>query len=126
MGWVRRMEIVTGLGAIALGVAFWDVGGWHWVLIGVGVSRVLPIWGAAAILRKAERDPSVLAPARTPEERRARGRRAGVLVLVLLVLAGAVVGLAASGWGAALFMSLAVGLSGALGLLLYDRWSRGA
>lgn len=111
--WVRGMEIVTGVGAIGLGLAFWNEGWWHWLLIGVGVLGLMPWSGAAAILRRAERDPSVLES--DPARGRERGRRALFAMLLFTVLTGAVIGYAADGWGGAAVVGALSGGSGLLG-----------
>ena len=71
--WVRHMEIASAIAALALGIALWSQGWWHWVLIGVGILGLSPWPGAATILRKAERRPEILVS--DPERRRTRGRR---------------------------------------------------
>jgi hypothetical protein len=116
------MEIVSGVAAIALGMAFWDEGAWHWVLIAIGVLGVLPVWGAAAILRKAERDPSVFVS--DPQRRRERSRRALLVMVPAVVVIGAAVGYAGGGWGAAALTAAISGASAALGAWWVWRWSK--
>ena len=116
------MEIVTGIAAIALGIAFWNEGWWHWLLIGVGVSGLLPWLGAASILRRAEHDPSVLES--DPERGRQRGRRAALVGVPAILVAGGIAGYAAGGWGGAAAMGALAGGSGALGAWWYMRWSK--
>jgi hypothetical protein len=111
--WVRRMEVVSGIGCIAFGLAYWGDGWWSWALLGVGVVAISRWGGARTILRKAERDPSVLID--DPEQRRVRGRRAVVAMVPLYALFGGVVGYLVEGWGMAAFMAALVGGAAALG-----------
>jgi hypothetical protein len=111
--WSRRGEIFCGLGAIAFGIAFWNEGWWHWLLIGVGVFGVLPLWGPAAILRRAERDPSILVS--DPQRRRERGRRASLAMVPAAAAIGALIGFAGGGWRAAALVGVLTGVSAALG-----------
>jgi hypothetical protein len=120
--WVRRMEIVTGALAIAFGVALWNSGWWHWVLIGVGVSGLLPWFGAATILRRAERDPSVLES--DPARGRRRGRRVALLMVLFSLLTGAIIGYTSAGWSGATVVGAIAGASAALGAWLYLRWAK--
>ncbi len=87
---VRRWEIISGVGCIALGLIFWNEGWWHWALIGIGVFTVLPWGGAQGVLRKAERDPDVLIW--DPERRRARARRIATFQTPIWILFGGAVG----------------------------------
>src|SRR4051794_31249234 len=116
------MEIVTGIAAIAFGLALWNDGWWHWILIGVGLVGVLPWLGARSILKRAEKDPDVLVS--DPARRRARGQRAVMVQVPVLVLVGAVIGYATDGWSGALSIGAVMGASAALGAWLYLRWQR--
>ena len=113
------MEIVTGVGAIGLGLVFWNDGWWHWLLVGVGLLGLMPWFGAAAILRRAERDPSVLQT--DPARGRERGRRALFVMLLFTLLVGGVIGYASGGWGGAAFVGALSGGSGLLGAWWYLR-----
>ena len=116
------MEIVTGIAAIAFGIALWNQGWWHWLLIGVGVLGLLPWFGAAAILRRGEHDPSVFES--DPERGRQRGRRAALLGVLASVVIGGIVGYAAGGWGAAATIGAIAGASAGLGAWWFMRWSK--
>ena len=111
--WVRRLEIATGLGALALALALWGDGWVPWLLLGAGILGLSPWPGAAAILRKAERTPEILVT--YPQRGRQRARRALALLLPAYTAAGAVVGYLAGGWPAALVTGALVGAGGALG-----------
>jgi hypothetical protein len=58
--WVRRMEVVGGIGCFALAAAFWTSTWWNWCLLAAGVISLSPWPGARAILRRADRHPDVL------------------------------------------------------------------
>ena len=109
--WVRRMELVSGGAAIIAGLALWNDGWWHWVLIGVGLLGFSPWPGARAILRRADRKPGVLVS--DPERRRCRGRRVALVQVPLYAISGFVIGYLVDGLGAAIFMGLALGLTAA-------------
>lgn len=119
--WVRRWEVVSGIGAIALGLALWNVGWWHWLLIGVGLFSLAPWPGTQAILRRAERKPGVLVT--DPDRRRARARRVVAIQSPILVAAAALAGYVLGGWGAAITIGALIGAGTALGawLMLRDR-----
>jgi hypothetical protein len=117
--WVRRMEIVSGLAAIVAGIALWNAGWVHWLLVGVGLLSLSPWPGPQAILRRAERRPGVLVT--DPERRRTRGRRAAQILVPVYATIGFGAGYLVDGLGAALFMGIAVGLSAALGAWLVVR-----
>lgn len=117
--WVRRVELVSGIAAIALGLALWTMGWWHWVLLAVGLVGLSPWPGPRAILRRAERKPGVLVS--DPIRRRARGRRATRVVVPLYFLTGAVAGYILDGWAAAVYMGLLMGAGPVLGAWSYRR-----
>jgi hypothetical protein len=114
LAWVRRWEIASGIGAIVLGLALWNEGWWHWLLIGVGLLSLSPWLGAAAILRRAERKPEILVA--DPDRRRARARRLAPIQVPVLVLVGALVGYLVDGWAAAATMGALMGAGAALGV----------
>jgi hypothetical protein len=118
LGWVRRWEVIAGVASIALGFAFWNEGWWHWLLIGIGLTAVSPFGGAATILRKADRDPSVLTL--DPAERRSRARTVALLQIPFNAVFGAVAGYVLDGWGFALFMAVFLGAIAAA----YAWWAR--
>jgi hypothetical protein len=118
--WIRRTEIVSGVVAIALGVAFWGEGWWHWALIGIGVLMVLPLVGAAPLLRRADRNPGVLVS--DPDRRRERGRRAMLIIAPAIVVIGVVYGYLLDGWTGAAVVGGLFGVGAALGVLLFRRW----
>jgi hypothetical protein len=111
------MEIVTAAVAIAFGVALWNEGWWHWLLIGVGLFGLLPWWGAAAILRRAERDPDVLES--DPVRGRKRARRTLPFMVLFSLLTGAAVGYVSDGWGGAAAVGAIAGASAGLGAWWY-------
>jgi hypothetical protein len=111
--WVRSWEIVSGIAAIAFGLALWNGGWWHWLLIGVGLVGVAPWPGAQAILRRAERKPEILIS--DPDRRAARARRVVAIQAPILVAAGALLGYVVDGWAAAITMGAFMGVSAALG-----------
>ena len=113
LAWVRRWELVGGIGAIALGLALWGEGWWHWLLIGVGLLSLSPWPGPAAILRRAERKPTILVA--DPDRRRARARRVTAIQVPALVVIGALVGYLVDGWDAAVTMGALMGVGAALG-----------
>lgn len=120
--WVRRMEIVTGIGSLAFGVALWSRGWWHWILIGTGVLGLSPWPGARAILRRSERKPETLIS--DPERRRRRKRRALIWLVpaefVLITGLGYVFG----GLGAAITTAILGGIGLGLGAWLSVRMDR--
>jgi hypothetical protein len=118
--WVRRTEIVSGLAAVVAGIALWNAGWYHWLLIGVGLLTLSPWPGPRAILRRAERKPGVLVT--DPERRRTRGRRAVQVLVPVYATVGFVAGYLVDGLGAAIFMGIAMGLSAALGAWVFVRW----
>jgi hypothetical protein len=116
------MEIVSGLLAIAAGFVFFS-GGWpRWVLVGIGVFGLLPWGGAATILRRGQRDPSVFET--DPARGRRRSRRFVLVLVPFTVLLGAAIGYAGNGWGGAAFVGAACGLSSLLGAWWFWRWSK--
>jgi cytochrome c biogenesis protein CcdA len=117
--WVRRMEIATGIVAIAFGFALWNEGWWHWLLIGVGVSGLSPWPGAATILRKAETHPEVLVA--DPERRRERARRTALLTVPVYLVVGVVIGYLLDGARGALLIGSITTASGALAAWLLIR-----
>lgn len=117
--WVRRVELVSGVSAIIAGVALWNEGWFHWLLIGTGLLCVSPWPGARAILRRAERDPGILVS--DPERRRTRGRRAAQVQVPIFAVAGFVIGYVVDGLGAAIFTSAVTGVSVALGAWWFMR-----
>jgi hypothetical protein len=120
--WVRTMEVVSAAGCFVAAVAFGDPAWLRWVLVALGLVSLSPWPGAAAILRKADKNPGVLIS--DPERRRARARRTLKIMSVLLVAVMSLVGLVAGGWGAALVMGI-LGALGALGgVWLYRSWER--
>lgn len=125
--WVRRWELITGLACVVLGLALWGYGWWHWALLGVGVIGVSPWPGSAAILRRAEHDPTVLVT--DPDRRRARARRATLFTVPAYALPGAVAGYVVGGWAVAVIAAVGMGLSAVVGAQLYlrsrDRPTRG-
>ena len=116
MEFVRRAEIISGVGCIALGLIFWSEGWWHWALIGIGVFTVLPWGGARTVLRMAEKDPDVLIW--DPERRWARGRRAAIVLPPLAILIGGVAGYVMAGWGSAVVIAVLFGLGAGIGAWL--------
>jgi hypothetical protein len=104
---VRRAETAAGIALIVLGVALWSEGWLHWVLIGLGLVSLSPLSGAAAILRKAERNPDVLVA--DPARRRARARTVTLAQIPFQAVLGAIVGYAVEGWGLAIFMAVLTG-----------------
>ncbi len=121
--WVRRLEIVVGIVALMLSIVLWGEGWWHWALIAAGVLGLSPWPGARAILRKAERNPGILVG--DPARRRARGRRAVMLLVPMYLLLGVGVGYVVDGWPAAISMGALIGGSGALGGWFYLRRTAG-
>lgn len=117
--WVRRMEILTGLVALAFGIALWSAGWWHWILIGTGLLGLSPWPGARAILRRADRRPGVLID--DADRRRARGRRAVLVQVPIYVVVGVVVGLITGGAGAAIVIGGLMGASAGLGAWAFLR-----
>jgi len=119
LAWVRRMEILTGLVALAAGVVLWGEGWWHWILIGTGLLGLSPWPGARAILRRAERKPGVLVD--DAGRRRARGRRAVLAQVPIYAVVGVVLGLLIGGVGAAIVIGGLMGASAALGAWVFLR-----
>src|SRR4051794_10008444 len=117
--WARRFEIVSGLGAIVMGIVLWDEGWWHWVLIAVGVVSLVPWVGVSAVLRKADRDPTLLDRTVDPDLRRQRVRRSVFIMIPTLVLSNLLIGYLLEGWGAGIFMAILAAIGGGLGA----RWS---
>jgi hypothetical protein len=111
------MEIISGIVLVGLGIALWGIGWWHWVLVGLGLLGVSPWLGVRRILRRAERDPSVLVS--DPERRRARARRTAPVTAAVQTVVCAGVGYALDGWPAALY----VGGLGALGSAMGVWWT---
>jgi hypothetical protein len=116
--WVRRVELAGGVACLALAGAFWTGAWWNWALVVAGASGLSPWPGASAILRKADRRPHVLIA--DPHRRAARERRAILDVAPLYAGILFVVGLVASGLGAAIFM----GVLGGIGAILSVLWLR--
>jgi hypothetical protein len=106
---VRRWEIISGVGCIALGLIFWNEGWWHWALIGIGVFSVLPWGGARTVLRKAEKDPDVLVW--DPERRRARARRIAIFQTPIWIIFGGAVGYVIEGWPFAIALAVLFAIS---------------
>jgi hypothetical protein len=101
--WVRKWEVRTGVASIALGLVLWNEGWWHWVLIGIGVLGVLPLSGAQAILRKAEKNPDVLIS--DPARRRARARRVAIIQPPVYAVFVGAAGYVMDGWPFGIFMA---------------------
>ena len=114
--WLRRMEIALGIAAIVAGLTIWDIGWWHWLLVAIGVLGVLPWGGIATILRKADRDPSVLIA--DPAWRQANAKRRLAIWAPLQTAAFFGVGYLLDGWGAAIFMGAISGIS----FVIATRW----
>lgn len=114
--WVRRIEIVTGLLLIGLGVAFYD-GWWRWGLIAFGVLSLAPWPGAAAILRKADRKPDILIS--DPQRRRARGRQMLKIMVLVTFAFGVAYGYVIDGWTVAIITGVLAALCAGVG----GRWA---
>jgi hypothetical protein len=112
----RRMEIVGGIGGLVMAAAFWSgAGRWHWLLLGGGLLALSPWPGPAAILRRAERDPSILDHGGDPVRRRRRVRRLTLALIPFSVAPAAVAGYLAGGWGAAAFCAGVAALGSGIG-----------
>jgi hypothetical protein len=71
----------------------------NWILVGCALLSFSPWPGAAAILRRAEKNPGVLIT--DPDRRRERGRHGMRLIVLMNAAIGAVVGYILAGWEAA-------------------------
>ena len=120
--YVRRVEVVTGIGCIVAAAVWNDLDWLRWVLVATGVFSLSPWPGAAAILRRAERDPGVLVA--DPERRRARGRRVVLILAPLETVIGFAVGYVLGGWTVAVIMGPLIGVGAFAGAWLYLRWAR--
>ena len=119
LGWVRRMEMASGIVSIVLGVVFWNEGWWSWALLAIGAVGVSPWGGAASLLRKADRDPTVFE--RDPERGRARARRVALILPPVYVAAAVLAGYLVEGLRAAVVMGVVVGVGAVLGSVLVRR-----
>ena len=54
--WSVRMETAFGLVVLAAGLALWNAGWWHWLLIALGIVAVSPLAGTRIALRMAKRN----------------------------------------------------------------------
>ena len=118
--WVRRWEIVSGIGALLLAVPLWDDGWWRWALLASGVAGLSPWPGARMILRRDERDPDVLVW--DPDRRRMRARRVALTQVAVNVVVGGLVGYLMDGWLAAIFIAgFAGAIAAVVGWLLIRR-----
>lgn len=122
MRWVRTMEIVSAVFCFVAAIAIGDPAWARWVLVAMGVVSLSPWPGAAAILRKADKNPNVLIS--DPERRRERGQRALAIMSVLLVVTMFLVGLVVGGWSVALVMAILGGFGALGGVSLFRRWTR--
>ena len=120
--WIRRCEIFGGIYAIAIGLALWNAGWWHWIPIGLGLYGIAPLGGATSLVRKAERDPGVFVT--DPERQRRRANRFLLLVMPFYVIFGAVIGFLLGGLGAAIFIGLLMAVGGAVGVVVARRRMR--
>jgi TRAP-type mannitol/chloroaromatic compound transport system permease large subunit len=120
--WVRRMEILTGIGSLAFGVALWSHGWWHWLPVGAGVLGLSPWPGARAILRKSERKPEILISDR--EQRRRRKRRALMRLVPPEFLFITGLGYVFGGVGVAITAAILGGIGVGLGAWLSVRMDR--
>jgi hypothetical protein len=117
--WVRRMELAGGVWCVVLGLALWNDGWWHWVLIGIGVAAITPWSGVARVLRKADRNPEVLHRDRTRSRR--GGRRYVAVMAVGQPLMGGAIGYVLDGWPAAIFVAGLMAIASVLGIFLVRR-----
>jgi hypothetical protein len=53
--WSVRMETAFGVVVLAAGLALWNAGWWHWLLIALGAVAVSPLAGTRIALRMAKR-----------------------------------------------------------------------
>ena len=120
LAWVRRFELITGVANLGLAIFFWDHETVRWVLLGVGLLGLSPWPGAAAVLRKAERNPEILVT--DPERRRLRARRIALVQVPLYVVAGGLVGYAIDGWSFAIVLALVMGACAGVVSVRMLRW----
>jgi hypothetical protein len=111
--WARRAEIAGGIFGILGALVLWDVEWVRWILLGLAVVAFLPWLGPAAILRRSERDQTVLET--DPQRGRARARKVVLILVPALVVASALAGYIIDGVGTATFMAVLVGLAALLG-----------
>jgi MFS family permease len=116
------MEISTGIAALVFGGVLWSAGWWHWILIGCGVLGVSPWPGARAILRKAEKKPSILIS--DPERRRRRKRRMALWLPPVAFVYVSGLGYVLGGWGVAITCAVLGGLGIGLGTWISLRADR--
>jgi hypothetical protein len=116
---VRLVELATGATSVVFGLVLWGEGWWHWVLIAAGLAALSPYPGPAAILRRAETHPEILN--HDPVSGRRRANRMLAVMLPVWTVGAGVAGYLLDGWPAAIFMSVLIGGSGALGAGLF-RW----
>lgn len=122
MRWVRRMEVVGAVFCFVAAIVVDDPAWARWVLIAFGVLGLSPWPGAAAILRRADRNPDVLVS--DPERRRARARRAMRFTAAGEVALTFLVGLVVGGLSVAIVMGVLGGVGALLGVWLTGRWLR--
>src|SRR4051794_14768991 len=83
--WIRRMQIVMGVGGLIAAALTWT-GEWSsWLILGGSLLSLSPWSGARAILRKADKRPEILVTDRAQRRRRAR-RTVRLLVPTYLVI----------------------------------------
>jgi hypothetical protein len=116
------MEIVSAVFAFIVAALVWDVAWARWLLIAMGLLSLSPWPGAARILRRAERDPGVLVS--DPERRRARGRRAVLIIVPVQVAIAFAVGYLIDGWPAAIYVGALAAIASFGGVWFYKRWAR--
>lgn len=105
--WVRRIEIACGVVGVIAGLTIWDIGWWHWLLVGLGVLLLMPWGGASTILRKADRGQAVFETDR--ERGLARAKRTMLVIVPLTTLGSFGAGYLADGWGTAIFLGVSMG-----------------
>lgn len=110
--WVRRVELHGGIFALGLAAVFWDEVVWRWLLIAAGVLSLSPWPGPQALLRKAERKPTVLLT--DPQRRRARAKRVALILPPVYCDIVGGIGYVLDGWPAAIFMGALTGLGTSL------------
>jgi hypothetical protein len=112
---MRRLRLAEiGLGALLVvaGLTAGAPGGWRWVIVGCGIFSMLPVSGATAILRRAERNPNILIW--DPERRKARAPRITAVVAASEALIAGAIGYLIDGWTLAILMAAGVGIVGAV------------